>query len=138
MWDVASIAAQQAEQPTGIFSGHWSLLWSVTFSPDDRLLANGGSDQTVQLWDVVSGECRAVLYGHTNEIYAVAFHPGGCLLASCSADETIRLWDVHTGECIGVLRRQGMDISEARGLTEVQRAALKALGAVEREEPTVR
>ncbi|MEW5958460.1 MAG: hypothetical protein AB1801_12085 [Chloroflexota bacterium] len=60
--------------------------------------------------------------------------PNGEILAS-SADETIKLWDVRTGECLQTLRADGpyvrMNISGATGLTETQRAALKALGAVE-------
>jgi WD40 repeat protein len=56
-------------------------------------------------------------------------------LASSSSDGTIKLWAVQTGECVQTLRSdrpyERMNIAGAQGLTEAQRAALKALGAVE-------
>ena len=55
---------------------------------------------------------------------------------SGSDDETVRQWEVSTGRCVDILRTPGpyagMNIASATGLTEAQRSALKALGAVER------
>ncbi|HIK39655.1 MAG TPA: hypothetical protein IGS51_03660, partial [Thermoleptolyngbya sp. M55_K2018_002] len=48
---------------------------------------------------------------------------------------TVRLWDAKTGECVQVLRSdrpyEGMDITGVAGLTEPQKSALIALGAVD-------
>jgi hypothetical protein len=50
-------------------------------------------------------------------------------------DSTIKLWDVLTGECLKTLRSkrpyEGMNITGVAGLTEAEKATLKALGAVE-------
>jgi hypothetical protein len=50
-------------------------------------------------------------------------------------DETIKLWDVQTRGCLRTLRAdrpyERMNISGTTGLTEAQRATLKALGAIE-------
>ena len=35
--------------------GHSSSVWSVSFSPDDTKIASGSADDTVQVWDSVSG-----------------------------------------------------------------------------------
>jgi WD40 repeat protein len=64
----------------------------------------------------------------------VAFNPDGSTLVSGSRDETIKLWDVRTGECFKTLRPdrpyERMNITGVTGLTEAQKASLRALGAV--------
>jgi WD40 repeat protein len=65
----------------------------------------------------------------------VAFSPDGSTVFSCGYDGTIKVWDIQTGVCVNTLRVEGsyagMNISGVRGITEAQREALKALGAVE-------
>jgi len=80
-----------------------SLLTSVSFSPDGWVLAMGGWDGTVQLWDVSSREFRRPLEGHTETVTDVAFSPDGRMLASGSGDGTVRLWEVETGAALSTL-----------------------------------
>ena len=70
---------------------------SVMFSPDGKLLASGGSDKTVRIWELSTRKLTATLRGHAEHITSVAFSPDGKLLASASFDKTIRLWDMATG-----------------------------------------
>lgn len=117
------------------FEGHIFYLNSVAFSPDGRTIASASYDQTVRLWDVGTGECLKVLQDHTNSVRSVCFSPDSKTLASCSNDETIKLWDVKSGECLKTLRSERlyeeMNITGVTGLTEAEKATIKALGAVE-------
>ncbi|MEG4803616.1 NB-ARC domain-containing protein [Microcoleus sp. ARI1-B5] len=122
--------------------GHQGQVESMVFDAKGHRLISGSSDRTIRIWDVLTGNCLKVLEGHTNFVTCVALSSpckteGGIqqqMLASCSLDETIRLWDVESGNCLQVLRPQrlyeGMNITGVTGLTEAQKATLKALGAI--------
>jgi hypothetical protein len=56
------------------------------------------------------------------------------MVMSASEDRTILCWNVGTGECVNRVRNrlyEGMNITGITGLTEAQKATLRALGAVE-------
>jgi WD40 repeat protein len=116
-------------------AGHSLVVQSIAFSPDGQTLVSGSADKTIKLWNVNTGECLRTLLGHTTVIRSVAITPDGTYIASGSQDETIRFWDFNTGECQKILRvprpYEGMNTTGVTGLTEAQKATLKALGAVE-------
>lgn len=82
------------------FHGHTGSVLSVAVSPDGKLLATTGADQTIRLWDLVTGKpVGQPLTGHTNAITGVAFSPDGTSLVSASLDGSLLRWDLaHPGE----------------------------------------
>ena len=40
------------------------LVWSVSWSPDGKLLASGSEDKTVRVWSAEDGSCAKELSGH--------------------------------------------------------------------------
>lgn len=77
--------------------GHQGAVNAIAFSPDERLLASGGVDTTVRIWDTFTGKQIHVLEGHTGRVNGIAFSPDGKHLASGSADKTVIIWDTATG-----------------------------------------
>jgi WD40 repeat protein len=69
-------------------------IHSVCFNPDGTLLASGGRDKTVRIWNVKEKKEIAVLRGHSDNVGSVQFSPDGRTLASGSFDGSVKLWDV--------------------------------------------
>jgi WD40 repeat protein/transcriptional regulator with XRE-family HTH domain len=129
LWDV------DTGQCLAALQGHNSWVRSVAFSPHGGLLASSGEDQTIYLWDVNTGHCLNTLHGHTSRIRCVTFSPDGNILSSSADDGIIKLWNIQTAACLKTLAGERpyerMNITDIQGLTEVQKASLLALGAVE-------
>src|SRR5262249_24341580 len=66
----------------------------VAFSPDGKLLAGAGDDETIKWWDVRSERVVAALRGHVDAVTCLAFSPDGKTLASASEDRTVKVWPV--------------------------------------------
>jgi WD40 repeat protein len=93
---------------------------SIAYSPDGKVLASGGADNRIVLFDSATGKKIRTLAGHqdrqANEgqkqqdittilisttgrgnVTCLAFSPDGQTLASGGWDDSVRLWDVGTG-----------------------------------------
>ncbi|MBK9751752.1 MAG: WD40 repeat domain-containing protein [Chloroflexi bacterium] len=87
-------------EPIVTLEGHEGGVNSVAFSPDGTLLASGGTDTVVRLWNPTTGELTNELSGHTAPVFAVAFNSDGTLLATTGQDFSVPIWDVNSGEQI--------------------------------------
>ena len=66
----------------------------MTYSPDSRLLAAGGDDRIVRVYNAETGELLSSSRAHDRFITCMAFSPDGKLIATGSGDRTVKLWDV--------------------------------------------
>ncbi len=93
-----------ADLAQSVFTETVSITLSVAFSPDGKLLATGGADGEVRLWQVADGKKLLTFKGHTSWIWSLAFSPDGDTLASGSDDYTVRFWNISTGKCCQTLQ----------------------------------
>jgi len=95
-------ALQYNPHLTNFLHGHTNGIVSVAFSPDGKILASGGWDSDIIIWDVITKRplCQP-LTGHTDAVMSLAFSPDSKTLVSGSRDKTIILWDVTTQQPLG-------------------------------------
>ena len=101
---------------------HDGEVRSLDLSPDGLLLASGGADGRVKLWDMATGALVSNLFLSTADNIAVKFHPGGRYLIAANGLES-RILEVNGGHLAGVVAVQrsaicGFAISE-RGLVTI-------------------
>jgi WD40 repeat protein len=85
------------------FAQGMGTIFDLTFSPDGKLLAAGGTDGQVHLWEVATGRKLFLLTGHDGWVRTLCFSNDGRYLASGSGDRTIRVWDINNGQCLHIL-----------------------------------
>jgi WD40 repeat protein len=72
-------------------------IFAVALSPDGNLMAAGGIDTVISLYDTTDKLSPVLIHTiaeHTDSILSLAFSPDGKRLVSSSADTTVRVWDI--------------------------------------------
>ncbi|KAJ3188501.1 hypothetical protein HDU82_004073, partial [Entophlyctis luteolus] len=86
-----------------LMSGHTAAVTSVAYNHDGSLIASGSEDNTVRVWNALSGALVSELKGHSEKVTSVAFNHDGSLIASASYDETGRVWNPLSGALVSEL-----------------------------------
>ena len=93
-----------------VLEGHGSDVTSVDWHPYLSLIASGGKDRIVKIWDAKSGLETCSLYSHTNSIAKIRFSEDGKYMLSCGRDQMLRLFDVRTMRVIMQYKGHDADI----------------------------
>ena len=89
----------------GVLHPHQGEVRSVAFSPDRRIFASSGTDNTIRLWDLQTrSELGQPLREHTAPVVSLAFSPKEpSILASGAQDAKILLWNIDNHKVVGQL-----------------------------------
>jgi WD repeat-containing protein 48 len=67
------------------------------------ILASGGPESVVRVWDPRSGKRVTKFVGHTDMIRAILINEAGDTIMTASSDTTIKIWSVTAGRCLHTL-----------------------------------
>lgn len=83
------------------FQGHFSIIYDLCWSQDDKELLSASSDGTARSWDASTDGTPAVkVYPHPCFVYAARYHPQRKgLVITGGYDRLIRIW---SKECDGI------------------------------------
>lgn len=79
-------------------NAHAGAVLSLVLRKQGDLLASGGADAQVKVWDARGLGKPQVFLGHGDRVQSVAFFHHRQAIVSGSRDETARIWDISTGK----------------------------------------
>lgn len=77
----------------GLLTGHSSAVLAVHHHPSKPLVATGGNDNKVKIWDLTSLECITTLSKHEDSVWDVKWHDKGQQLVSVSEDRAVIIYN---------------------------------------------
>eukprot|EP00736_Rhodelphis_marinus_P001616 Rmarinus@m.862 len=94
----------EADVPDSADSEHEGTVWSVEFSPDGSMLASGGRDGAIRIWNSYDGRHLMTLLGHKRNVCSLHFSKKGDFMVSGSWDTTLCVWDMRQAVIVGTLK----------------------------------
>lgn len=99
VWDLASGRQRM------LLRGHTRMVLGCAPSHDSRMIASGGFDCTVRIWDVNTGRCLHVLREEA-VVGRLVFTSDGMVVAPCW-DGSLGIWDAARGELVRRIAAHG-------------------------------
>lgn len=67
------------------------------------VLASGGPENVVRVWDPKSGKLVTKFVGHTDNVRDILINQAGDTIMTASSDQTIKIWSLTAGRCMNTL-----------------------------------
>lgn len=74
--------------------------FALAFSPDGSLLASGGGDGRISLWDTRTRARTLSMKASDHCVYGLAFSPDGMRIAAACDDGKVLVWEAQTGQLL--------------------------------------
>jgi WD40 repeat protein len=110
LWDVPEFTEPAKEagapKPRLTLKDHSDAVYGLAFHPDGKLLASGGADRAVKVWDTATGKRLYTLGDATDWVYCVAWSADKKHLAAAGVDKSVRVWEANAeaGKLVGCTR----------------------------------
>ena len=93
LWDLQTAKRQEYYEHLPSVLGR---VKSIAFTPDNCMIASGGEDKNIYLWDIKSGGKIGTLYGHSSAVLSIVASPDSENLASSDRHGLIKFWNLRT------------------------------------------
>ncbi len=90
-----------------------SKVNAITYSPNRGLIASGGNDGVIRLWNIADGSSGGTLIGHSLPITGLEFMDDGSHLVSASNDGRVYLWQLDKRKPDTLIRQSSPVLSLA-------------------------
>ncbi|GAB7352473.1 hypothetical protein MBLNU459_g2881t1 [Dothideomycetes sp. NU459] len=106
LWDLngagqtLTIDVGQDEGVSGLSRDKGSV-YALAATPS--IIASGGPESTVRMWDPKSAKRITKFVGHTDNIRDILISDDGCTVMTASSDQTVKVWSVTAGRCMHTL-----------------------------------
>ncbi len=101
LWDLTG-AGKKLE--IGVGEEERSEKGSVyALSASRSMIASGGPENIVRLWDPKSGQRITKFVGHTDNVRSILMNETEDIIMTASSDQTIKVWSVTAGRCMHTL-----------------------------------
>jgi WD repeat-containing protein 48 len=67
------------------------------------ILASGGPDSVVRIWDSKTGKLITKFVGHTDNVRSILINQDASTIMTASSDQTVKVWSMAAGRCMHTL-----------------------------------
>ena len=85
-------------------TGAHNSIYSIDTNPNGTIVAAGGTEKQIRIWDPRSQEKIMKLKGHKDNVRSLKVNAEGTLCVSASSDGTVRLWSLGEQRVIRVFQ----------------------------------
>ncbi|MFP6582713.1 MAG: c-type cytochrome domain-containing protein [Candidatus Hydrogenedentota bacterium] len=96
----------------GTYGRGYDTILAGDISPDHSMLAIGGPDRKVRVYDTVTGDLFYELTAHTDWLYAIKFSPDGELLSSADRAGGVFFWQAANGREVEAMKGHNKAVND--------------------------